>query len=605
MKKCYILMLVVSFCLSAYAQTQSIKVESGWNLMSLPLRVIDSTKSSLFPTAVSDAFIFQGIYISKDTLQNGFGFWLKFDSAQTISITGEIIYEDRVEVSTGWNMIGALTRPIAVNSIRTDIPGLIVSDFFGFTNGTYQSTDTLQPGFGYWVKVSQNGVIILSAVSAPCPGTPTVDYAEKTYNTVQIGSQCWLKENLDVGTMVAGVDTQKYDGVIEKYCYNNDTNYCRTYGGLYQWDEAMAYSTTPGIKGICPTGWHIPTRADFQILDKAVSGNANSLKAIGQGVDSGTGTNTSGFSALFAGFRDPTGSFAGTGSFSVAAFWSSNEYDADTVHFMYMMSNDSNIYFYTLQDIYGFSVRCLKNDINNSPPGIPLNPSPYNGEQHISTYVKLSWSCNDPDGDQLSYNVYLDTNDPPTTKISSNTVDTTIWKSVFKEGATYFWRVVANGNHGDSTMGPVWSFTTALTGIPCIGEPTVDYAGKTYNTVQIGTQCWLKENLDVGTMIAGADTQKNNGVIEKHCYNNNPNNCIMYGGLYQWKEAVQYSTAPGTKGICPTGWHIPASGEFQTLSTTVGGDANALKAIGLGTGTNTSGFSALTCPPKSDPRLNS
>ena len=60
---------------------------------------------------------------------------------------------------------------------------------------------------------------------------------------------------------------------------------------------------------------------------------------------------------------------------------------------------------------------------------------------------------------------------------------------------------------------------------------------------------------------------------------------------------MQYSTTEGTQGICPPGWHIPALDEFQSLSTTVGGDGNALKdttqGTGAGKGTNTSGFSAL------------
>jgi hypothetical protein len=71
------------------------------------------------------------------------------------------------------------------------------------------------------------------------------------------------------------------------------------------------------------------------------------------------------------------------------------------------------------------------------------------------------------------------------------------------------------------------------------GTPTVTYAGKTYNTVQIGNQCWLKENLDAGIMIQVNQEQTNNGTIEKYCYDNNPNNCAAYGGLYQWAENVQ------------------------------------------------------------------
>jgi len=131
----------------------------------------------------------------------------------------------------------------------------------------------------------------------------------------------------------------------------------------------------------------------------------------------------------------------------------------------------------------------------------------------------------------------------------------------------------------------------------CPEAPTVLYEGKLYKTVKIENQCWLKENLDVGIMINRIQSASNNGVIEKYCYGDSITNCNKYGGLYQWNEAMQYVTIEGTKGICPTGWHIPIGAELVTLQTTVDYNSNALKAIGQGTGsgqgTNTSGFSAL------------
>jgi uncharacterized protein (TIGR02145 family) len=116
------------------------------------------------------------------------------------------------------------------------------------------------------------------------------------------------------------------------------------------------------------------------------------------------------------------------------------------------------------------------------------------------------------------------------------------------------------------------------------GTNIITYAGQTYNTVLIGSQCWLKENLNLGTRIDGSSDQTNNSTIEKYCYDDNDANCTTYGGLYQWNEAMQYVTTAGTQGICPTGWHIPTYAEFQTLVTAVSNDGNALKAIGQGGG---------------------
>ncbi len=298
-------------------------------------------------------------YREIDTLENGYGFWLKFDSAETIIIEGESIHRDTISVQAGWNMIGSLTEIIHVNMVVTEPPGIIVSDFFNYVpQSGYEASDTIKPGVGYWVKVNQNGSIILSS-GLPCPGLPTVIYAGKVYNTVKIGTQCWLKENLDVGIKINGAQEQSDSERIEKYCYDDDTANCNIYGGLYQWDEAMQYTTTEGAQGICPPGWHIPTYSEFQALSTIVGYDGNALKAIGQGTNDGIGTNTSGFSTLLSGGRDINGFFDYL--FNFANFWSSTEYYSTTAVFVLLSNTGSDIdMYYQYGKGHGFSVRCLK-----------------------------------------------------------------------------------------------------------------------------------------------------------------------------------------------------------------------------------------------------
>lgn len=100
------------------------------------------------------------------------------------------------------------------------------------------------------------------------------------------------------------------------------------------------------------------------------------------------------------------------------------------------------------------------------------------------------------------------------------------------------------------------------------GAGFTDYRdGNTYATVQIGTQCWMKENLNYQTA-AGK------------CYNDNPANCNLYGRLYDWDDMMNGSGSTlqnpsGVRGICPAGWHLPSDPEYQQLETFLGGSVVA------------------------------
>ena len=199
---------------------------------------------------------------------------------------------------------------------------------------------------------------------ALCEGIPTVVYEGKTYHTSQIGTQCWLKENLDVGTMIYGSNNQTNNGSIEKYCYNNNTANCEIYGGLYQWDEMMQYTTIQGTKGICPEGWHIPTDDEWTTLLDFLGG---STEAGGKLKEKGTthwnspnanATNSSGFTALPGGLWYSNGDFDDLGYYGY--FWSSTEYYTDDALRQRLNYNYSNVYCNDRDKDYGFSVRCLQ-----------------------------------------------------------------------------------------------------------------------------------------------------------------------------------------------------------------------------------------------------
>jgi uncharacterized protein (TIGR02145 family) len=142
-----------------------------------------------------------------------------------------------------------------------------------------------------------------------------------------------MKENLDVGTRINGIQDQTDNGIIEKYCYEDNPDSCSKYGGLYLWDEMMQFSTGEKSQGICPPGWHVPSDEEWKVLE----GEADSQFGIGdpewdkfsfRGFDAGrnlksqygwvvggNGTDLYGFSCLPGGCQNANGWFINTGYF--------------------------------------------------------------------------------------------------------------------------------------------------------------------------------------------------------------------------------------------------------------------------------------------------
>lgn len=184
------------------------------------------------------------------------------------------------------------------------------------------------------------------------------------YPVVRIGSQVWMAKNLNDGTRINGNQEQTDNGIMEKYCYDNLESNCDIYGGLYQWNEMMQYTTTPETQGLCPSGWYIPTDAAWQQLVDFLGGEAiagGKMKEAGtnhwQSPNTGA-TNSSGFSSLPGGSRLSYGGyFDRIGIYGY--WWSSSEFNVNYAW-------DRDLYYKYPQVIHGgtlkengFSVRCL------------------------------------------------------------------------------------------------------------------------------------------------------------------------------------------------------------------------------------------------------
>jgi uncharacterized protein (TIGR02145 family) len=234
----------------------------------------------------------------------------------------------------------------------------------------------LQSGF-LNVPEADETYIFQFATNIPCPGTPVVEYMGKVYNTIQVFGQCWLKENLDAGTMIPVSQEMTNNGLLEKYCYNDHADSCTKYGGLYQWDEMMQYVNQEGARGICPAGWHVPTDEEWKVLEGAVDSQYKigdpmwDLTSEERGFDAGTnlrttsgwyeggnGTDLFGFSCLPGGNRHNLGFYSLIGEYGY--FRTSTESGTFVAWRRNMAAGYSVIERYDGNKMMGHSVRCIK-----------------------------------------------------------------------------------------------------------------------------------------------------------------------------------------------------------------------------------------------------
>ena len=232
-----------------------------------------------------------------------------------------------------------------------------------------QNVSTIPAGFNI---ASEKGLTGGAVIIPPFVCGESVDYSGDSYPTEQIGAQCWMAKNLDVGTMVSGVD-QTDNSAIEKYCYNDNPSDCGTYGGLYQWGEMMQYGLlAPGAQGICPNGWHIPTHDDFTTLERAVCSSGSCVTDFP--FDTATigwrGTNEGStlrywkftqFNALLGGYTAGNSFFDQTVS---AYFWTSSDLVGFGPWYRGLTNSGGNsgqVLRSNFDTSYGLSVRCVQN----------------------------------------------------------------------------------------------------------------------------------------------------------------------------------------------------------------------------------------------------
>ena len=213
---------------------------------------------------------------------------------------------------------------------------------------------TLQIGVDYRIKITSldnsnvNSESLLFTITNT-NGTIVIDNECNIYQITTVGTQVWMKQNLKTGIFKISNNTGinhsdvSNNGVVEKYCYDNLLSNCANYGGLYDWDELMNYSTQ-NMRGICPEGWHIPTDNEWSILLGQGSINIDPI-------------------SINSGFRDSLGGFQNSGSnWNYALYPSSTESNVSNVYSQLFFTNGTMSVSQrnNTGKKYGFSVRCIK-----------------------------------------------------------------------------------------------------------------------------------------------------------------------------------------------------------------------------------------------------
>ena len=227
--------------------------------------------------------------------------------------------------------------------------------------------------------------LFTTIIFSQTPGAGVTDIEGNYYSTVIIGSQEWMSENLKTSKYSNGVniptvtDNIQWNNLTDgAYCfYNNDANNNLVYGKLYN------YYSVISSNNLCPNGWHVPNISEWDelrnFLDPTVATSGGQMKSnstLWTSPNVGA-TNSSGFSALPAGFRNHNEPTSGVGVFSskgtMAWFWTSEEANLLSAYNRYLINVDDPLFYSADNKNDALSIRCMKNQTTGLFENIQIN----------------------------------------------------------------------------------------------------------------------------------------------------------------------------------------------------------------------------------------
>lgn len=466
-----------------------------------------------------------------------------------------------------------------------------------------------------------------------------------TYQTVTIGSQNWMAENLaylpNVNKLTDGSEDAA-GSYYYVYSYNGqnvntakaNANYT-TYGVLYNWTAAMAGSASSssnpsGVQGVCPTGWHLPSDAEWNELTDYLINNGYGYEGSGDDIgksmaatsgwttSSTPGTvgndqisnNSTGFTGHPGGGRFYDGSFDHRTRFG--HWWSSTESTESQSHNRYLRYFNKAISGSKYNKGNGFSVRCLKNSGTSVKTPTVTTSNIFDITQ--TSVIGGGHVTADGGAPITARGVCWNITGNPTITDSKTTDGTLV--GTFSSNITglipetlYYVRAYASNSEG-TAYGDEKQFTKSSEhGTGTFTDPR---DGNEYQWVKIGSQTWMAKNLaylpSVSPSLAGSDTEpyyyvydyEGTSVSEAKA----TANYTTYGVLYNWPAAMAGSASSeanpsGVQGVCPTGWHLPANEEWTILTDYLTNHGYCYEGNGIDNGKSlaaTSGWITYSTP---------
>jgi len=211
---------------------------------------------------------------------------------------------------------------------------------------------------------------ILNIIGQTSDSTVT-DYDGNVYNTIVIGEQTWLKENLK--------SLHYFDGtaIPDVVAYNNNNNLANIYGRLYTWDDAMRDAKAESVQGVCPCGFHIPSDKEWKELENYLGGPniaGGKMKETGTAhwkLPNTGANNSSGLTILPGGEYDALSSppkFALIKDYAV--FWTSTEINSVKARERYLSYKDAKSSSFDWYKSLKYSIRCVKDSVIKSSDAV-------------------------------------------------------------------------------------------------------------------------------------------------------------------------------------------------------------------------------------------